>query len=287
MLPADLESLIHRHVPGRGTADIHRLSDGLVNETYRVRRDGAEYVLRVADPARQNLGLDHAWEARVLERAAQAGIAPVLEYCEPRRGILIARWVNGSAWSPADVRRPANISRMAALVHRIHALPLPTPARIMNPRMWIEHYAAALPNVAAALRTAAAARLTELDELAGADTVLCHSDLHRLNLIDRGSSLVLLDWDYAHAADPLWDLAGWSANNDLEDALKQELLASYAGRAPTAPERLRLQVLGWLYDYVCLLWSELYLKLAHGSQREEVSGRARFLAVRLGRTRPG
>ncbi len=45
--------------------------------------------------------------------------------------------------------------------------------------------------------------------------VVCHSDLHPMNLICGAESLILLDWEYAHVADPLWDLAGWSANNDL------------------------------------------------------------------------
>jgi thiamine kinase len=286
MLLNDVESLAARHVPGHGTVDIQRLSEGLVNETYRVLRDGSAFVLRVA-ASTHGLGLDHAWEARVLERAAQGGLAPALEYCDPQRGILIARWIDGSSWGPADVRRPANISRMAALLRRIHALPIPAPARIMSAEMWIHHYAAARPNIPAGLQAAATARLNALAELPGADRVLCHSDLHTLNLIDRGPSLVLLDWEYAHAADPLWDLAGWSANNDLENELREDLLANYAGRAPTAEEQARLRLLGWLYDYVCWLWSEIYLTLPGGAPRQGVAARARLLAARLGQARPG
>jgi hypothetical protein len=67
----------------------------------------------------------------------------------------------------------------------------------------------------------------------------------------------------------LWDLAGWSANNDLEDNLRHDLLASYTGRPPAQTDYLRLQLLGWLYDYVCLLWSELYLNL-HRNERPGV-----------------
>jgi thiamine kinase-like enzyme len=292
MLLDELKSVAALHVPGQGRIDIHRLSEGLVNETYRVRRDGVAYVLRVSASTHGDLGLDHVWEARVLERAVLGGLAPAIEYCDPRRGILIARWIDGRSWSPADVRRPSNISRMAALMRRIHALAMPMPARVMSPRTWIEQYAAALPNVTPVLRAAAASRLGALAELPGADSVLCHSDLHTLNLIDCGDSLVLLDWEYAHAADPLWDLAGWSANNDLEDALTHGLLASYVDRAPTAQEHSRLQLVGWLYDYVCLLWSELYLNRPHGAQlggasagidmRDGVSARARLLAARLG-----
>jgi thiamine kinase-like enzyme len=294
MLPHELESVAARHVPGRGKVDIHRLSEGLVNESYKVLRDGSAYVLRVAAPGHRDLGLDHAWEARVLEGATQGGLAPVIEYSDPQHGIWIARWIDGRSWNRPEVRRPANLSRMAALMQRIHALPVPTPARVMSPRTWIELYGAAAPQAAAALRAAATVRLAALAELPSTGLVLCHSDLHTLNLIDRGDSLVLLDWEYAHAADPFWDLAGWGSNNDLEDALTYDLLASYAGRVPTPQELLRLQLLGWLYDYVCLLWSQLYLNLSGGarsggaagraSMRDGVSARAQLLASRLGRT---
>jgi thiamine kinase-like enzyme len=285
----ELESMLSRHVPGEGRIEIHRLGNGLVNETYRVLRDGRAYALRMAADSR-DLGLDRAWEARVLERAVAADLAPPLTYYDPQRGILIARWVDGRSWSPADVRRQSNIARVAELMRRIHAVAMPMPARAMSPAKWIEYYGAAwtrrsanssrhmpdsrdrqgavspqtpaeLPDTRGArdLSAAAAGRLAALAALPGVDPVVCHSDLHTLNLVDRGNSLVLLDWEYAHAADPFWDLAGWSANNDFEDDLKRGLLESYTGRPPTRNEYLRLQLLGWLYDYVCLLWSELYL----------------------------
>jgi thiamine kinase len=305
MLSDELESVVSRHVPGEGKLDIHPLGNGLVNETYRVLRDGSAYAVRVAATHSYDLGLDRAWEARVLERAAAADLAPVLEYCDPQRGILIARWVDGRLWSPADVRRQSNIARMAELMRRIHALPMPAPARAMSPATWIDYYSAAArqithgdpgagaapgatapPTASGALRTAATARLAALAALPSVDPVVCHSDLHTLNLVDRGFSLVLLDWEYAHAADPLWDLAGWSANNDLEAELKHDLLASYAGRPPTRNEHLRLQLLGWLYDYVCLIWSELYLNLHRDDTPDAaapggIAARAQLLAARL------
>jgi thiamine kinase-like enzyme len=280
MLPHELERVAARCVPGKGKPDVHRLSNGLVNETYRVERDGTFYAMRVAALNPYGLGLDRAWEASVLAGAVAAELAPVPEYCDWQRGILITRWVHGRLWNPADVRRRSNISRIAELARRIHALPMPVPARVMSPMKWIEHYSAAARQGtlrdsnaapgAAALRTAATQRLTALAALPGVDPVVCHSDMHALNLIDRGDSLVLLDWEYAHASDPLWDLAGWKANNDLEEQHAQDLLADYAGRPPTRDEFLRLQLLSWLYDYVCLVWSEIYVNL----QRDDRPGPA-------------
>ncbi|HXA35130.1 MAG TPA: hypothetical protein VNW26_02255, partial [Steroidobacteraceae bacterium] len=77
MLQHELESVAARHVPGEGKVSIRQLSQGLVNETFRVLRDGRAYALRVAGADRISLGLDRAWEARVLERAVPAGLAPV------------------------------------------------------------------------------------------------------------------------------------------------------------------------------------------------------------------
>lgn len=291
MLPDELESLLARYVPGKGKVQIHRLGNGLVNETYRVLRDGCTYVMRLAAAKPNALGIDRAWEARVLESAVAADLAPGIEYCDPQRGILIARWVDGRRWSPRDVRRQANISRMAELARRIHALPMPTPARVMSPMKWIGYYSSGVAHTSTALtstalRNAATSQLAALAALPGVDAVLCHSDLHTLNLIDRGPSLILLDWEYAHASDPSWDLAGWSANNDFEDELKLALLASYMDRPPTHNDFLRLRLFCWLYDYVCLLWSELYLNLHRdaghdGATLERVSTRAQLIAARL------
>jgi len=290
MSPDELERVADRHVPGAGKLDIQRLSHGVVNDTYQVRRGGAAYAMRVAAHNPPDFGLDRAWEARVLERAAAAGLAPAVEYCDPERGILISRWAPGRQWLSADVRRRSGISRMAELMRRIHALPMPVPARLMNAGMWIDYYTvAARRNVApdsdtaAALRTAAGERLAALRSV---DPVVCHSDLHTLNLIDGGDALVLLDWEYAHGGDPYWDLAGWSANNDFDDPLRQDLLAAYLGRPPAPSEYLRLHQLAWLYDYVCLLWCELYLtRYADGGPSEAaesgVAARARQLAGRL------
>ena len=50
---------------------------------------------------------------------------------------------------------------------------------------------------------------------------------------------------------------------------------------PTRDEYLRLRLLGWLYDYVCLLWSELYLNLRRDDPQGAIATRVRLLAARL------
>jgi thiamine kinase-like enzyme len=95
--------------------------------------------------------------------------------------------------------------------------------------------------------------------------------------------LILLDWEYAHVGDPLWDLAGWSANNDLEAGSQWDLLADYLQGVPAQIHWARFRLLLWLYDYVCLLWSQLYLTVrdAQDEAGKGIAKRARLLDARL------
>jgi thiamine kinase-like enzyme len=281
------EQLALRWVPGAGPVTLEPLAAGLLNESYRVERSGRVYSMRLAADVLE-LGVDREWECKVLQCAAQAGLAPVIACCEPSRGILVAEWTSGRAWAAEELRQPGNIRALTGLLRRVHALQIPKPARIMSPAAWIVHYGGAAtrraaaragmqPAVSAGLRGAADARLEELAEMPSARSVLCHSDMHRLNLA-AGERLVLLDWEYAHVSDPYWDLAAWIANNDGTASFAADVLADYLERPAVGHESERLRLLTWLYDYVCLQWSELYLTQRPG---EEVSARAELLALRL------
>ena len=170
---------------------------------------------------------------------------------------------------------------------------MPLPIRAITPARWIELHTAALSGQTTRsadsnfaddpeLRAAAAARIQELAGSAPAPLVVCHSDLHALNLIEQDHALVLLDWEYAHATDPLWDLASWSANNDLPPESQRQLLIDYGQGDRRLCRRLAAasELLLWLYDYVCLLWSQLYL-CVRGEGVKAVLERARLLDARL------
>jgi thiamine kinase-like enzyme len=281
---SDIESLSLELVPGTGRADIQLLSSGLINETYRVVRDDRAYALRLAYPESLTLGLDRSWEAKIFASAAGAALAPPLLHADPQRGVLLTGWAAGRSWSVEEAGLRANIHKFAALLRRIHVLSVPKPARILSPMAWVDLYTSALARRARQcdpdLRSAAVLRSAELARLPGGEAALCHSDLHTMNLIESEGSLLLLDWEYAHVSEPLWDLAGWCANNDFEDEARRDLLMSYMGTAPTPAQWTRLGLLVSLYDYVCLLWSELYVSL-WGDPGGRVSERATLLDARL------
>jgi thiamine kinase-like enzyme len=288
----DVEAIAHSHVPGEGAVSIERTGSGLVNETYRVARAGRRYSLRIALRNGEDLGLDRAWEYRVLARAAAAGVAPLIERHEPLEGILVTRWEDGRSWTSDEVREPANIRALALLARRIHGLTIPETPRRMGPADWVAHYRKALERREAdgagdrgelptgEIDEYLAVRSAALAALPSTPPVLCHSDLHAANLLVGEGGLKLLDWEYAHVSEALWDLAGWSCNNDLGEQARRLLLSSYLGRAPRDEESERLEHLAWLYDYVCVLWSELFAARG-GAEAQAVAPRARLLSQRL------
>jgi thiamine kinase len=262
MRPHDIGVLCEAIVPGRGPIQISELSQGLVNRSLRVVREARAYVLRLPIADGGAIALDRGWEARLLQIAADAGLAPALRYSDAARGILLSDWVQGYTWEGTDVCSSASTEKMAQLLRRVHALSIALPAHQMSPAAWVRHY----ESTALKHRAAAAGRLSEWAALPAAPLVVCHGDLHVLNLVQSGDSLWLLDWEYAHVNEAFWDLAGWCANGDFDEGAKRRLLGCYLGSPPNAEQWRRLELLIWLYDYICLQWSALYLSWGRLSQ---------------------
>src|SRR5262249_6199080 len=66
------------------------------------------------------------------------------------------------------------------------------------------------------------------------DLVFGHNDLLPANLIDDGTRLWLVDWEYAGFNSPLFDLANLASNCELQEADERWLLESYFAAPPDA-----------------------------------------------------
>src|SRR6202034_3934325 len=88
---------------------------------------------------------------------------------------------------------------------------------------------------APAALTALAARAERLELTVGPVNILFgHNDLLAANLIDDGTRLWLIDWDYAGFNSPLFDLANLASNNDLAEDQERYALEAYFGQPPDA-----------------------------------------------------
>ncbi len=238
-------------IPGFAGATVEtRLSAGPTNDSYEILNRGERCVLRIDRPGAARLGLDRGRERRVIDAAAQAGLAPAPDWHDTGAGVLIRPYIPGRAWSRCDLLNPKNLERLAALLLRLHALNPVGPR--FDPLAAAVRYAEQLDSgTARALCLDAARTFRDIEPVA---PVLCHNDLVCQNILE-GETLALIDWEYAAAGDPFFDLAIVVAHHDLQPALAQHFLGAYLQREPGQAEMRRLAAQCRFYRSLLKLWN--------------------------------
>jgi thiamine kinase-like enzyme len=236
----DARATLARAMPSMAAqerATLRLLAGGLQRRSWLVSAGGCELVLRMPERGGAPL-LDVATEARIMQAAAQWGLAPAVVATEG--GSLITEYCAGAvAWTPADARRGGNVARIAALLGQLHALDVNAPvfdAERIAARYLTE--LAAAGSVHDARQRAWAEELSQRARGFAADhaaTALCHNDLVAANVLDDGA-LRLIDFEYAVRAAPLLDLAGLAAMNEYAQRERRWLLAAYFGEAAPSLE---------------------------------------------------
>jgi thiamine kinase len=243
----------------RNIAEVSLLKDGLTNDSWLVRSAAGDVVVRINNPHGRALHVDRDAEAKVLRLVSQAEIGPEVLLCDPRRHVLVTRYL-GPTCSPEDMHDPARIARIAEVLRRLHSL---TPPEHVASVCWqeaIDDYAATLTTLNRQTELLDRDVRIRMQTLAGelesdAVRVLCHNDVHPLNLVDLGE-IRLLDWEYAGLGAPYFDLASLAFYNELDLHERAILLRSYEGAAhPHAMERLAKACI--VFEYVHDLWHEV------------------------------
>jgi thiamine kinase-like enzyme len=240
----------------RSLADgrLTRIEGGLSNHAWCLEANGERWFVRLGQPQAARLGVDRANECAVLRAAAAAGLAPAVHACEPSCGLLVTRFIDGRTWTAADVQRTGNLRRVGERLRQLHELPVPVDVHAVDYQHQARRLAATLlahDATAELLAERAAAAFARIGD-GGYGTVMCHNDLHPLNLLDDGDRLWLVDWEYGGCGNPLFDVASFLALHDLGPAGTELFLDAY-GRLPVR-DRGHLEDARWLFDYVQWLW---------------------------------
>ena len=229
------------HVPGCGPGSpeprLCELPGGLGNRALRVRGTAGAFVLRLGQPAAlaRRLGVDRRAEIAAQAVAAAAGIAPALQFADPDAGLLVMDYVDGEAPPPDWPADAGWCEAFAQLLRVLRGLPVPAAVpRVVLPERLLELHARLRdgdPAVAATLDDVVDDGLRGWREAgAGAGAgCLVHGDPNPANVLRRADGrLVLLDWEYTHAGDPLEDPAALAA----EETRAAWLVAAIDGARP-------------------------------------------------------
>lgn len=217
----------------KGKVDPQPLSGGITNVNFVVEDAGEKYVVRVGGdiPLHQVMRFNELAASRA---AHAAGVSPEVLYAEP--GALVLRFIEGKTFTPEDVRKPENLAAIVDIVRRVHH---DVPKYLRGPSLvfWVFHV---LRDYAGTLRDGDSRMVPELPrlmeiadalefEIGPIDLVYGHNDLLAANLIDDGTRLWLIDWDYAGFNTPLFDLSNLASNNEFTPDMEDWLLQAYFG----------------------------------------------------------
>ncbi|MDQ7071793.1 MAG: phosphotransferase [Rhodobacterales bacterium] len=222
----------------QGEISIVPLDGGITNMNFVVTDGAGKYVVRLgADiPAHHVMRFNELAASRA---AHAAGLSPQVVYAET--GITVLDFIECKTFTPQDVRKPENLTRILALLRKCH---VEIPKHLRGPALifWVFHvirdYAATLKDAQSVhvhLLTELVATGNKLETDAGPfDMVYGHNDLLAANFLDDGKRLWLIDWDYAGFNAPLFDLGGLASNNGLSGDQEIWLLENYFDKPLTA-----------------------------------------------------
>ena len=220
----------------RNPDDVSPLDGGITNVNLTVQDDGQRYVVRLGEDIPVHGVL--RWNELAISRAAeQAGISPKVVHHEP--GVLVLEFIQAKTFTEADVRDPSNLPRIIDLVAKAHAQlgqHLTQPVLAFWPFQVNRTYASRLQGDGSPYTGKLAELMAAQDMLEAAtgpvELVIGHNDLLAANILDDGTRLWLIDWEYGGFNSPLFDLAGLAGNNGLAEEAEHGLLEAYFDEPP-------------------------------------------------------
>ena len=227
-----LETVLDRNV---SIDECRLLGNSTAKRSYRVAANGEQYVVRLGDGLYGET-LDLEEEADLMRAAAAVDLAPEVIGIDPTTGTLVTRWLaDARVWTQATARRPHDISRIAALLRKLHTLNIDLPpfqARQVAQRYISEAHRRKPQDTDTETDTDTAELARELTTLAKRyddrfpPTAVCHNDLVAANILDTGE-LKLVDFEYAVRAAPVLDLASLAAMNRYDSRRRSQVLEAY------------------------------------------------------------
>lgn len=269
LIPATLLARIPGCESGAAPLAVRVLSGGgWLNRCVAITTPEGCFVLRLRLVEGVRPGADGAQELRCQRLAASRGLAPSILDAAPDARWVLMEHVEGPMWTRADLADATKLEVLGRRLAEVHELS-PRDVATLDVAPIVEGQAAMILG-----RNPAAAGLVDRHRRAAAviaarlgasrlPAVLNHGDLSAANLL--GPSPMLVDWEYAQRADPVYDIACLLAYYPELDLRLPRLLGAAGLDGPECAERL--EVHRALFTVLNELWRE-----AQGSHHGDPAG---------------
>ncbi len=228
-LPPELIRDLKPHIGS--LLEVTAISGGITNRNFKLETENGAFMLRLAGERTELLGINRAHEFTCAQTAFQAGVgAEPIVFLEPHMAIL-TRFVGAAQTLDVDSAQN-HLEPIVGLLRHYHNAPkFPSS---FNPFQTVRNYHSLALDYGVKFPQDAPRVLIQMTHI---ETALqphaqecpCHNDLLPANLLFDGSSLFIVDWEYAGNGNPFFDLGNLAVNLELDTAQCQELLRLYFG----------------------------------------------------------
>ncbi len=221
----------------RANAVITPLVGGITNQNYRVDVGGETFVLRIGGKGTHLLGIDRGREYACTAIAAQVGVGAEVIHFLASEDVLVTRFIVGAAVSAETAAQPGTLRRIVDSMKRYHNGP-DFPGSFSPFETVRNYYKLAFERGVSFPDTLPQvfALMTQIEQALGPlrEPGPCHNDLLASNFIDDGSTVWILDWEYAGMGDIFFDLGNFAVNQELNEEQCKLLLQYYFGEVRPA-----------------------------------------------------
>jgi aminoglycoside phosphotransferase (APT) family kinase protein len=259
VIPVSILRSIPGCAGGEAPLSVQPLQGGRsVNLKLRIDTRVGRFVLRQRIRQGPRPGADPLREVACHRTAAAAGVAPAVLDAAPDGSWILMDYVEGGMWTPPRLLAPEGLRTLGVCLQRLHAITPPKDLAGFDPVSIAKGQTQAIierdPAAAARVNTLVA-RTRELAVNCAAfavTPVTTHGDLNASNLI--GPVPMLVDWEYAQLADPVYDLACLSVYYPGLLLRGGELLRTAGITGANGVLRLRLHA--QLFECLNMLWEQ-------------------------------
>lgn len=226
------------------------VTGGLTNETFRVKVDDNDLLVRVFAPDMELFGVDRENECANTQEAARWGVAPKVLEANSELGVLVSEFVSGRTLLPPDLTHPGTMERVVKTLRRLHSgstfqgsfnvqqfrIDYLERVRTLDLQLPID-YDELLPRIETLERLLASTPMP---------LVPCHNDLASENMIDDGERVWLVDFEFAAMNEASFDLANMALSSALSSDAIRTLTTAYGDSATTPAAQSFARVRAWL-----------------------------------------
>jgi thiamine kinase len=239
-----------------------------VNRNLRIDTRAGRFVLRQRIREGPRPGADSLREVACHRAAAAAGVAPAVLDAAPDGSWILMDYIEGGTWTPMQLQAAEGLRTLGARLQRLHAITPPEDVAALDPVSIATGQAQAILEHDPASAAQVDTLLAHTQQLAAncaafaATPATTHGDLNAGNLV--GPVPMLVDWEYAQLADPVYDLACLCVYYPGLRLRGEELLGAAGITDANGTVRLRLHT--ELFDSLNRLWEKAQA-LRGGAQR--------------------